>query len=138
MQKNNILIVVEDDADDQELMLLSLQSLGAKHEIRMFSNAESALEYLYKTSDQPFMIVSDINMPKMNGLSFKKAIDRCDILRAKCIPFVFLSTSTKFLKDTCDLNIQGYFEKGNTLGQLNETMRIVLLYWERTRHMNPN
>src|SRR5688572_24307456 len=129
MVKKSPLILVEDDADDQEMLMLSLKTLGAQHDVRIFSSAESALEYLYATQDKPFMIVSDINMPKMDGLSFKKAIDQCETLRAKCIPFVFLSTSSKFLKDTCDLNIQGYFEKGNTLDQLNETIRIVLLYW---------
>lgn len=136
MCKNGPLLLVDDDADDQELMTLSLKELGLQNQIKYFNTAESALKYLYETSEQPFMIVSDINMPKMDGIEFKKRIDACNVLSSKCIPFVFLSTCTKHFKDTCNLNIQGYFEKGNTLEQLLQTMRIILAYWDRTRHIS--
>jgi two-component SAPR family response regulator len=128
-------VLVDDDIEDQELLLMSLQAVGPNYQVKVFSTAESALEYLYASSDQPFMILSDINMPRMDGIAFRKSINNCNILSAKCIPFVFLSTSTAFLKDTCGLNIQGYFEKGNSLAQLNDTVKTILSYWERTYHM---
>jgi two-component SAPR family response regulator len=136
MLKKGPLILVDDDTEDQELIMLALEELGVDHEVKLFQSAEAALHYLYQTSEQPFIIVSDINMPRMDGITFKKKIDSCGILKAKCIPFVFLSTSTKFVKETCELNIQGYFEKGNSLQQLNETMKIILNYWGHTKHLN--
>src|SRR5687767_1970050 len=117
MLRKGPLILVDDDVEDQELVVLALEQLGIKYDVKLFQSAEAALSYLYETSEQPFIIVSDINMPKMDGITFKKKIDSCDILKSKCIPFVFLSTSTKFVRETCDLNIQGYFEKGNSLQQ---------------------
>jgi two-component SAPR family response regulator len=138
MHKSSPLIVVDDDAEDQELMTLALNELGCEHDVKMFSSAEAALDYLYTCEEQPFMIVSDINMPKMDGISFKRKIDTCDILKAKCIPFIFLSTSTRFIQQTCDLNIQGYFEKGSTWQDLSETMNIIFTYWKRTKHMLTN
>jgi hypothetical protein len=76
-------------------------------------------------------------MPKMDGITFKKTIDSCEVLKKRCIPFVFISTApTPFIKQICDLSVQGFFEKGNTLSQLNETLRIILKYWDLTRHLN--
>lgn len=129
---------MDDDTEDQELMLEALRTLGFKNDVKTFNSAEAALTFLYESGEQPFMIVSDINMPKMDGLEFKKTIDSCSVLKAKCIPFIFISTSTKFVRETCDLNIQGYFEKGNSWDDLQETMRIILRYWERTKHVTPN
>jgi CheY-like chemotaxis protein len=134
MSKQGPLILVDDDREDQELMLHALESAGCKNEVKVFNDGESALKFLYETSDQPFMILSDINMPKMNGISFKKAIDACSILKSKCIPFIFVSTSTRFLKDTCDLSIQGYFDKGNSLQYLHDTFKTILNYWHETKH----
>jgi two-component SAPR family response regulator len=134
MKNQGPLVVVDDDADDQELIKVALKDIGFNDEVRMFNNAEAALEFLYTSTDQPFLIVSDINMPKMNGINFKKHIDGCSVLKSKCIPFIFLSTSTKFIEQTCDLTIQGYFEKGNSLEDLHETMKIICKYWQHTKH----
>jgi two-component SAPR family response regulator len=136
MSRKGPLILVDDDADDQELMMISLRDLGLENEVKCFDSAEAALQFLYSTSEQPFMIVSDINMPKMDGIAFKRKIDSCNILKPKCIPFVFLSTSIDRVKQSCDLNIQGFFKKGNSLSELNETIKIILKYWDRTYHIN--
>jgi two-component SAPR family response regulator len=132
------LVLVDDDAEDQELLLLVLKELGFEHRVKTFKNAEAALSFLYESDELPFMIVSDINMPRMDGIEFKRTIDKCTKLSAKCIPFIFLSTSTKFVKDTCDLNIQGYFEKGNSWQDMQDTLKVILKYWELTRHVKAN
>ena len=103
----------------------------------MFQSAELALIYLYETKDQPFMIISDINMPKMNGIEFKMRIDKCEILTGKCIPFIFFSTCGKSSKEkACNLDIEGFFEKQNSLSALEHTLRTILNYWKLTRHIN--
>jgi CheY-like chemotaxis protein len=138
MRKTGPLVLVDDDSEDLELMTLALQELGFDQEVKMFNSAEAALTFLYASAEPPFMIVSDVNMPKMDGITFKRRIDDCPILKSKCIPFIFLSTSTKFVHQTCDLNIQGYFEKGNSWKHLHETMSIIFKYWERTEHLRLN
>lgn len=132
------LILVDDDKDDQELLLLVLRELGFNQEIKLFNDPEDALDFLYESGDQPFMIVSDINMPRMDGITFKRKIDSCKILRSRSIPFIFLSTSSKFVEQTGGLNIQGYFQKGNSWQELRDTMEIILRYWQRTQHTTSN
>ena len=138
MRKAGPLILVEDDSDDQELILSTLKSLGLNNKIVLCKDGVEALEYLYSTSDLPFLILSDINMPKMDGISFKKAIDSSEVLRQKCIPFIFISTSSAdaMAKRACDLSIQGLFEKGHSYSQLVDTLRIILKYWNHTSHLN--
>ena len=138
MLQNGPLVLVDDDADDQELISNALRELGFDDEIKSFSSAEAAISFLYESNEPPFMIVSDINMPKMDGITFKMKIDGCKNLNPKRIPFIFLSTSTKFVCDTHGLNIQGYFEKGNSWYDLKETMKVILSYWKRTKHVTLN
>ena len=47
--------------------------------------------YMRKTKDELFLIISDMNMPKMNRLELKRAIDDDVILKKKSIPFIFSS-----------------------------------------------
>jgi CheY-like chemotaxis protein len=138
MRKPGPLVLVDDDQEDQELIMLALTELGFDQDVKMFNSAEAALNFLYTSPDTPFMIVSDVNMPKMDGISFKRKIDTCSILKAKSIPFIFLSTSTQFVHQTSDLNIQGYFEKGSSWKEIHETMSIIFKYWERTKHLRTN
>lgn len=132
------LVLVEDDPDDQEMIKLAFSDLGFTHEIRTFNNAEAAIKFLYESSVAPFLIISDINMPKMDGLSFKGKIESSQVLRQKSIPFVFLSTgSTKnYIKRAYELKAQGVFEKGSTYGQLKESLKAIIHTWHKSKHPN--
>ncbi|HYF70334.1 MAG TPA: response regulator [Ohtaekwangia sp.] len=137
MSKKGPIIIVDDDSDDQELLASTFDSIGIQNKLIMFQSAEMALIYLYETKDQPFMIISDINMPIMNGIEFKMRIDQCEILTGKCIPFIFLSTCGKPSEEkACNLDIEGFFEKQNSLNALEHTLRTILNYWKLTRHIN--
>ena len=67
MNKTGPIIVIEDDSDDQELLVMVFKELGFKNEIIFFEDGEAALDYLIKSDVEPFIILSDINMPKLNG-----------------------------------------------------------------------
>ncbi len=131
MIQNGTLLLVDDDFDDQEMITTALQDLGFKHETVVFSDAESALKYLYSENKKPFLIVSDINMPKIDGLAFKESIEVCPTLSEHRIPFVFLSTaaSTNYLRRAYQLRAQGYFQKGSTFDSLKASLRTILQYW---------
>lgn len=65
--------IVDDEAyiRDSLSKLIDWENLGFNTPI-LFSDAESALKRI--DSDKPFLIISDIKMPKMDGLEFFKTI----------------------------------------------------------------
>lgn len=138
MTNNRPLILVEDDLDDQEMISLALNDLGCSYELKIFRDAETALEFLYSSPVNPFLIVSDINMPKMDGLDFKEAIESSETLKHKSIPFVFLSTaaSHEFIERAYQLKAQGFFEKGTSFEHLRNAVGTIISYWERSKQPN--
>ncbi len=132
MNQNDPIIIVEDDIDDCELLQHALLEAGSKNPFMCFTSGDQALAYLKDTSDNVFLIISDVNMPRMNGLDFKKAINKNDSLNEKNIPFVFLSTSSTWLivKEAHRLCPQGYFKKPNNITDLTEIARNIVNYWQ--------
>lgn len=74
MNKNGPIIVIEDDLDDQEMLKQVFKELNYPNKVIYFSEAHEALDYLIFTSLKPFIILSDINMPKLNGFQLRELI----------------------------------------------------------------
>lgn len=139
MAKLRPIIFVEDDLDDQEFIRDIIKKMGIKNELMFFNNARTAHEFLCRKDVQPFIIISDMNLPGATGLDLKQQIDTDPYLRAKSIPFVFLSTSiNKIAVDTAykHLTVQGFFEKPSNLVELEQTIRLIFDYWKLCRHPN--
>lgn len=132
------IIIIEDDKDDQDLYSEALKDIGIFNEIYFFDGGKQVLDYLVNTEEQPFIIISDINMPGMTGLELKKYMEDDPYLRAKGIPFVFISTNaTKVsVRHAHALSVQGYFQKPNSMGELKELLRVLFDYWARCKHIN--
>lgn len=132
------IIIIEDDKDDQEIYEESIKAIGIPNEIRFFNRAKQALNYLLNTEEQPFIILSDINMPEMNGLELKKQIQDDPYLCTKGIPFVFISTNASkvSVRHAHALSVQGYFEKPVTMDGIKQMLRILFEYWQLCKHIN--
>ena len=63
------IVIIDDDLDDRELLGDLSKELRGDHEIRYFVNGVEAAKYLETTSEQPFIILCDVNMPMMNGVT---------------------------------------------------------------------
>lgn len=130
------LIVIEDDPDDQEMIKRILSKMELSNELKLFADGDQALKYLESSTDKPFLIISDINMPLMNGLDLKKHIQSDEALRKKCYPFVFLTTtaSPTQVAQAYSLAIEGFFAKGQSYEELKEVLRTIIAYWKQARH----
>jgi len=132
------IVIVEDDLDDQEIYGEAIKAIGITNEARFFKNGQEALKYLYTTFEQPFIILSDINMPVMTGLEFKEKIQNNDFLRKKGIPFVFISTNAtgQAIRKAHELSVQGYFQKPSKMEDIQKMLSILFNYWELCKHIN--
>ena len=67
MNKTGPIIIIEDDADDRFFLLEDFKKTRYLNEIVFYNDGEAALVYLHKPEVKPFLILSDINLPKPTG-----------------------------------------------------------------------
>lgn len=133
MTKEGPIIVIEDDSDDQEILNEIFTKIGLVNKIIFFAEGRLALEYLNNSENKPFLILSDVNMPKMDGFELRKQIHTNELLSRKCIPFLFFTTGVhkKAVFDAYNMSVQGYFQKPNSVAELEKTIRVIIAYWQR-------
>ena len=138
MNKTGPIVLIEDDEDDKSIFADIFQNLGFKNEIVFFEDGEQALTYLIDTNNKPFLILSDMNMPKLNGLELKEKIHNNEDLRLRCIPYLFFTTSAsqQAVVDAYSKSVQGFFVKPNNMKELESTIRKIIEYWSEC--MSPN
>lgn len=132
------IILVDDESYEKELLESSLKGLGWETRVEYFNDANDALEHLRQNKDEIFLIISDMNMPKMSGMDFKKAIDNDLGLRGKSIPFIFATSAAvkKEITEAYDYRVQGYFRKPNTTQEQADMLDIIIKYWIVSIHPN--
>jgi CheY-like chemotaxis protein len=132
MNKSGPIIVIEDDPDDQEVLVEIFQKLGYINKIIYFQDGNDALVYLNKSDVQPFLILSDINMPKISGFELRNRVFTNEQLQTKCIPYLFFTTSAnkKSVIDAYTMSVQGFFVKPNSMQALENTIRKIVEYWQ--------
>ncbi len=121
-------IVVVDD--DIMIRLLIRALFNDSYHIRSFPDAILALEEL---NDEPVdLVISDIQMPEMNGLEFREELSKRD---DDLIPFIFLTAQSDLdvANEASDLGIDDYIEKSVAPGKLKATVQRLLRRRESMR-----
>ena len=138
MFKKSPIVIIEDDEDDREILELLLIELGFEQRLHFFDSCRKALAYLLSTTEQPLVILSDINMPGMSGIELKKAINENKVLREKAVPFIFLTTTSEqeTIKHVYEMMVQGFFVKPSSITDLKQMMKMILDYWSICKHPN--
>jgi len=138
MNKNGAIIIVEDDIDDQEMFSVVFKELNYKNEIIFFNDGQEALVYLTAESSEPFIVFSDINMPKLNGIELRKQIHENENIRIKTIPYLFFTTSAEqnAVIDAYSKSIQGFFIKPSRFQDLRELVKVIVDYWQKCESPN--
>lgn len=90
-EEKKAVLYVEDDRDDQLLFTEVLKSVNPDFECHVATDGVHAFDVLKKI-DIPVCIYVDVNMPKMNGLEFLKALKLHP--EYSHIPVFILTTST--------------------------------------------
>ncbi len=133
---NGIWLLVEDDDVDQMFFRKAYEEIGIKNPLVVKQNGEDALEYLRTSSKTPFMIISDINMPRMSGLELLKEIKADPRIHLKSIPFIIISSSTsdEEVKTSYQYGVQGYFQKPSKQQDFITIVTQIKDYWISCKH----
>ena len=131
MSKDGPVVVIEDDEDDQQILQDIFVRLNYPNKIVFFKDGNAALDFLNKTEVLPFLILSDINMPRINGFELRDKVRTSALLHLKCIPYLFFTTTAdkKAVLDAYTMSVQGFFVKPNSITKLESTIRKIMDYW---------
>jgi DNA-binding response OmpR family regulator len=108
LNKAKILIV-----DDSKAFNLGIQALLSKYEcqITSFTNGSDAIDYIYQSP--PDIIISDLEMPQMNGIDFIKKIR--EQAEFNYIPIMLLTSKdqSEILIDSIDAGADVFMSKNS-------------------------
>jgi CheY-like chemotaxis protein len=115
-------LVVEDDKDSQTLLRKQLTAKG--FEVAVVANGLEGLMYLERGSAD--LILCDVNMPQLDGISFVRAIKARPETRS--IPVIFLTASNdpRLMVDGINVGARYYVVKPFDLDELVWKMKRVL------------
>jgi CheY-like chemotaxis protein len=132
------IIVIEDDPNDTDVISTALTELGVKNNIVTFNLAKDALAYLWETKEKPLLILSDVRMPEMDGLTLLQSIYNAEYLKKKSIPFIFFTVlaSTDIINRAYDLGVQGFYQKADNYTKLKDQLLSIVVYWKQCLHPN--
>jgi CheY-like chemotaxis protein len=136
MPKKGPIVIIEDDMDDRHILSDALADADVLNELIFFENGPDAFEYLKSSSSQPFLIFCDVNLPRQNGIEFKREIDADPELRAMSIPFIFYTTyvSQYAVNEAYkNMTVQGFFQKNNSYKELKDVIKLIIDYWRICR-----
>ncbi|OKH39510.1 two-component system response regulator [[Phormidium ambiguum] IAM M-71] len=132
-----LLLLVEDNADDEELALMAFEQGGISNRVIVTRDGVEALDYLFSRGiyrdrspeDLPALILLDLQLPKINGLEVLQQIKSNP--KTQLIPVVILTTSTeqKDLVESYSLGCNSYIQKPVDYDQFLRVIQQLGMYW---------
>jgi len=120
--KDQLILVVDDSSVIRNLVEEELEKAGFR--VITADNGKQALKQIRKNT--PDLILSDINMPEMDGIEFCKSIKKDQSLSG--IPFIFMSSNDdrSIMRRMLQLGASAYLVKPFNLEQLVITVEKLL------------
>jgi two-component system response regulator len=132
-----IILIVEDNADDLELTLRSLERHQITNEIAVAHDGAEALAWLFgeiggtpgAPRPLPVVVLLDLRLPKVDGLEVLRRIRAHE--RTRLVPVVVL-TSSKEEEDRLrgyELGANSFVQKPVDFGGFADAVRQLGMYW---------
>ena len=132
-----VILLVEDNPDDEELTIRALSRNLIANEVVVAHDGAEALDFIFgrgawdkrDAADLPALILLDLNLPKVDGLSVLRQI-RADE-RTRRAPVVILTSSSeqRDLIRGYDLGANSYVRKPVEFEEFVEAVRQLGVYW---------
>lgn len=135
--EDKIILLVEDNADDEQLTLRALRKNNIRNEVVVARDGAEALDYLFAAgtyagrnlSLMPQVVLLDLKLPKLDGLEVLRRVRADD--RTKLLPVVILTSSNEELDriNGYGLGANSYIRKPVDFNQFIDAVRQLGLYW---------
>jgi CheY-like chemotaxis protein len=145
MAHSNVILLIEDNADDEMLTLRALKKNRIANDVVIARDGVEALEFLFgtgihagrDTAVQPQLVLLDLNLPRIGGHAVLKQL-RSDE-RTRFLPVVVL-TSSKEDEDVLRSYANGanaYVRKPVEFGQFTEAVKTLGIFWLLLNELAP-
>jgi CheY-like chemotaxis protein len=130
------ILIVDDSDDDVELFRIGLEEVHLANRIEVCRDGAQAMDYLLRRGEYagrdnvlPLVVLTDIKMPRMDGLALVSAIRQEPSLHL--LPVVIMTSSNQHLDVAAGYaaGANGFVTKPVGFEQLIESARAVGLYW---------
>jgi len=132
-QRNVKIILVEDDDGDAKAIHRAFKKARIANPLIRFQNGEEALAYLKgKTDRQPpqqFIVLSDINMPRMSGIELLAALRNDTTLHRTLFFVLTTSDDERDISAAYSNNVAGYILKSRAGDMFIELMSVMGSFW---------
>lgn len=137
MQNRGPILLVEDDEVDVMMVQRAFKKHSIDNPLFVAESGDKALAMLRGEEGPrvvPILILFDLNMPRMNGITFLKELRADPVLQA--LPAVALTSSSQ----PCDkavafqYNVAGYFIKPVAYEELVDLFGVIGRYWRLSEH----
>jgi CheY-like chemotaxis protein len=130
------ILIVEDNADDAELLLRSLKKLGLAEKAFLVRDGEEALNFMFSKDkyinndiSELKLVLLDLKLPKLDGFAVIKKV-KSDISK-KSIPIVVLTSSREKvdLVESYSLGANSYIIKPLDYAEFGVIVEKLCDYW---------
>ena len=125
------LVLVEDNADDVELMMRAFRADGIRCDIHVAHDGVEAIDMLLGSTDPspPAVVLLDLKLPGVDGFDVLRQIRSNP--RTRTLPVVILTSSTEpdDLIKAYRLGANSYVRKPMSFRDLIDAARLIASYW---------
>ena len=131
MEKLLNILLVEDDQVDVMNVKRAFERNRISNPLFVAGDGVEALEILRsgKVPHERRLVLLDLNMPRMNGIEFLRALRADQDLHATPVVVLTTSDDERDKIDAYNLNVAGYLLKPVTFVNFVETMAALNKYW---------
>lgn len=130
MKNSRPILLIDDDSTDVLLFQRALKRLEITSPIVRASDGAEALEYMTNPANKrPWIVLSDLNTPKMGGLELLRTIKADETLKRMIVIILSGSSAERDIDECFRLGAAGYITKATDYEQLLEMIRRIHSYW---------
>ncbi len=123
------ILLVEDDEIDVKALRWAFDKLKIANPLIVARDGEEAWEML-KDLPRPYLIITDINMPRMNGIELLRKIRESEQYRDSIVFVLTTSNDEQDKIDAYNLNVAGYMLKTDMGTSFQRAIALIDNYWK--------
>ncbi len=127
--------IIDDDQDDLLMIRQIWEDLNVSNKLVWLTSAEKAISHLREVPDAPYIIICEVNLPKIDGFQCREMMLAEPDKNFHTVPFIFLSSyaTEQQIRKAYDLSVHGFFIKESAYDDIKDSFAGILHYWQKSR-----